>query len=330
MILKSIPKITASLIGTFLLGSTLPANAAGLAGPAAGYNVFVFGNMNQSSDAEGKVAVGGNATFTNFGIGDRLAQTKGNESYLVVGGDLNYNGGQVFGGNAVVGGNNNSKNGPYFDWCPGAGCGLTANSNQLPVDFASANKFYKDFSSELGGLSATGTTNYYSWGGINLQGNSSGLNVFNLDGSKFSNTNSFSIKADAKSTVLVNVTGNVDLKNFGMSLEGGINKQNVLFNFVNATSIKSNGISFQGSVLATNADVQFNNGNLEGNIIANSLQGTGEFHNHLFNGDDLPEFKYQGVPISGTEAGTLLGTFLLFLTKMGWQRRKKCKLENFN
>lgn len=48
-----------------------PAMAVNL-GIAQDYNVFVFGDMNQSSDAEGRVAVGGNATFTNFGIADRL------------------------------------------------------------------------------------------------------------------------------------------------------------------------------------------------------------------------------------------------------------------
>lgn len=39
-------------------------------GPANGYNVFVFGNMNLSNtDAEGRVAVGGTATLSNYGIG---------------------------------------------------------------------------------------------------------------------------------------------------------------------------------------------------------------------------------------------------------------------
>ena len=39
-------------------------------GLANQYNVFVFGNMNMSNtDAEGRVAVGGNAVLSNYGIG---------------------------------------------------------------------------------------------------------------------------------------------------------------------------------------------------------------------------------------------------------------------
>lgn len=35
-----------------------------------GYNVFLFGDINLSNtDAEGRVAVGGNATLSNYGIG---------------------------------------------------------------------------------------------------------------------------------------------------------------------------------------------------------------------------------------------------------------------
>ena len=39
-------------------------------GLANDYNVFVFGNMSLSNtDAEGRVAVGGNATLSNYGVG---------------------------------------------------------------------------------------------------------------------------------------------------------------------------------------------------------------------------------------------------------------------
>ncbi len=39
-------------------------------GLANDYNVFVFGDLNLSNtDAEGRVAVGGNATLSNYGVG---------------------------------------------------------------------------------------------------------------------------------------------------------------------------------------------------------------------------------------------------------------------
>ena len=43
-------------------------------GLANDYNVFVFGNMSLSNtDAEGRVAVGGNATLSNYGVGASIA-----------------------------------------------------------------------------------------------------------------------------------------------------------------------------------------------------------------------------------------------------------------
>ena len=42
-------------------------------GLANNYNVFVLGDMNLSNtDAEGRVAVGGNATLSNYGIGSGI------------------------------------------------------------------------------------------------------------------------------------------------------------------------------------------------------------------------------------------------------------------
>ena len=43
-------------------------------GLANDYNVFVFGNISLSNtDAEGRVAVGGNATLNNYGVGASIA-----------------------------------------------------------------------------------------------------------------------------------------------------------------------------------------------------------------------------------------------------------------
>ena len=40
-----------------------------------------------------------------------------------------------------------------------------------------------------------------------------------------------------------------------------------------------------GSILAPKADIEFNNGHINGTLIAGSLSGTGESHLHLFNSD---------------------------------------------
>uniref|UniRef100_UPI00187F93F3 choice-of-anchor A family protein n=1 Tax=Oculatella sp. LEGE 06141 TaxID=1828648 RepID=UPI00187F93F3 len=247
-------------------------------GVASDYNVFVFGDMNQRSDAEGRVAVGGNATFTNFGIGDRLSNSTGTDNRLVVGGNLTYNGGQIFGGNAVVGGTTNTP--VYFNCSPN--CGVSKGN---PIDFSTVKQELTSLSTHLGGLSATGTTEY-KWGGIHLQGNNAELNIFTIDGSQFSNTSYLNLSGIAKgSTVLFNVLGDkVSISNFGLNLNG-IDKSNILFNFLDATQLTTSGFSFSGSVLATKAHYNFNNGNLEGTLIANSVSGNGEFHHSKFQGN---------------------------------------------
>lgn len=276
---------------TALLIYTGPAQASAL-GIASDYNVFVFGDMNQSSDAEGRVAVGGNATFTNFGIADRLAGSGGSDTRLVVGGDLTYNGGQIFGGNALVGGSVNTP--VYFNCAPN--CGVKQGSL---IDFAALQQELSALSQGLGSLTPTGTAEH-KWGGIHLTGDSSALSIFNLDGSWFSNSSYLNISGvNNDATVVFNVFGDsVNIANFGLNL-GGIKKQNVLFNFVEATQLSTTGFSFAGSVLATQAHYSFNNGNVEGNLIAASVAGSGEFHNYKFEGN-LPPFAPNHTPLEPT------------------------------
>ncbi|WGV29184.1 choice-of-anchor A family protein [Halotia branconii] len=283
--------------------------------------------MNQSSDSEGRVAVGGNATLTNFGVADRLSNSNGTDTRLVVGGNLTYNNGQIFGGNAVVGGT--VKTPVYFNCSPN--CGVSSGK---PIDFDAARQELNNLSDYLGGLASTNTTEY-KWGGIYLQGNNSDLNVFTIDGSQFSNTSYLNLSGvGSNSTVVFNVLGNsVNIKNFGLNLNG-VNKQNVLFNFVDATQVTTTGFSFQGSVLATNANFNFSNGNVEGTLIASSLSGSGEFHNTQFTGN-LPNVPQPEPPTnqwhppteppSATkvpEPGAVLGLFILG-TLAGFFRRSR-------
>ena len=74
-------------------------------GLANDYNVFVFGNMNMSNtDAEGRVAVGGNATLTNYGVGAGITPLPpaNTDPSFVVGGNINVTGGSNASGNTVI------------------------------------------------------------------------------------------------------------------------------------------------------------------------------------------------------------------------------------
>jgi len=272
-------------------------------GTAENYNALILQNMNaQNTDAEGRVAVGGNATLTNYGIGSSLTNSHGTDNRLVVGGNLSYNGGQIFGGDAVVGGTVNTL--VYFNCSPNC----AVKSGQV-IDFNTAAQQYDSLAQSLGALGATGTTQY-QYGGIELQGNNSSLNIFTINGSEFSSSTYLNFNdIGSNSTVLLNITGNnIDIQNFGLNLNG-VNKQDILFNFVNATQLTTSGFSFEGSVLAPFANFSFSNGNLEGTLIANSLSGNGELHNYAFQGN-LPK-GVNSEPTQVPEPNNILGLFIL-------------------
>ena len=82
------------LWGVSLLGSTL--------GPANDFNLFVFSDYTaQNSDVQGRVAVGGNAHITNAGINSSMAP---GADGLLVQGNLTAQNGQLYSGDARVGG----------------------------------------------------------------------------------------------------------------------------------------------------------------------------------------------------------------------------------
>lgn len=69
------------------------------------YNVFVLGNMNMSNtDAEGRVAAGGNVTLYNYGVGAGISPLPpaGTDASLVIDGSVNISGGSNASGNTVV------------------------------------------------------------------------------------------------------------------------------------------------------------------------------------------------------------------------------------
>jgi choice-of-anchor A domain-containing protein len=80
---------------------------ASVLGTAGEFNTFIFGDYACTSDAEGRVAVGGNMTVSNYSVADKLTPQeveKYHQDMLIVGGNLNYSNGRVYYGNIRVGG----------------------------------------------------------------------------------------------------------------------------------------------------------------------------------------------------------------------------------
>ena len=273
--------------------TTRLASAALSLGVATDYNVFVLGNMSESgSDAEGRVAVAGNASLNGYSAGSALQNASAGNA-LVVGGNLNFSNGQVSHGNAVYGGS------------------LTGNvavpNGQLlhssaAIDFTSAANTLKMSSTYWSTLSPNGAT-VNNYGGINLVGTNPELNVFSVTGDMLSHAWGMTIDVPAGATVLVNISGtsnNFQYMGVGFSdvngdHTGSTTKQKVVYNFYESRSLTVSGISVQGSVLAPLADLSFSNGNIEGTVIANNLNGNGEAHNYPFTGS-LPGLALVAVP----------------------------------
>jgi choice-of-anchor A domain-containing protein len=291
-----------SLLALILAAS--PARAAYIdLGVAGEYNAFILGDYTNASDTQGRLAVGGNADLYNYSVGHYLPPgSTGNA--LVVGGDLNYQGGEVQNGDVTVGGNSSGA----FTVRDG---NLYANA-LLPFDFDAAATYLKNLSLSLGTIEANGGV-VYEYGGMHLHGDgASSFQVFNVDGTDLLNANGLTIDQIADgATILINVVGNVSgLTNMSMNGLAPYNG-NILFNFYGATDLTLSGIGVEGSILAPFADLINPQGQINGTLIAASFNGSMEQHYVPFDG---------GTPVP--EPGTFLITGAGLLGLAGFMRRR--------
>jgi choice-of-anchor A domain-containing protein len=297
-------------------------------GQAAPFDVFVFGNFTESgTDSGGAVAVGGNFAPANgggFTIASQLSSPAGTYD-LVVAGNFTNNGYSMGGGDAFVGGNLNwtdptLPHNVYVDgsftnstnagtvggtiYYSGSSCTsgdpvtcVKTGATTDPVNFAGAQTNLDSVSTTLATETANGTTSFDGYSTYTLTGTSSSLNVFNLTNSSYSNQ-TINITAPASSTVIINVAGTSDSFSGGSINLNGVSASNVIFNFSTATTVSIADMSFNGTLLAPLASFSGTYGNLDGQLIAESAQGTTEFHNVLFNGT-LPSTGLSGNSNSG-------------------------------
>ncbi|MGA7719790.1 MAG: SdrD B-like domain-containing protein [Ignavibacteriaceae bacterium] len=243
-------------------------------GVAKGFNLFVIQDLNQPScDSQGKVAVGRNATLSNYSIGDKLSSNSGD--VLVVGNNLSYSSGAVLNGNVVFG---NATN------LPQSTVSIAGSlTKATPIDFTAAQSYLQGLSVSLGNYTVNGTT-LFQWGGLKLTGTDPYLNVFKVNGSDLSSANDFQIDVPNGSVVVVNVNGANISWSGGLAVTGtAIN--NVLYNFYQATNLSITGINVRGSILAPDAALVYPSGLITGEVIVNSMTGSGQFNLSPFQGN---------------------------------------------
>ena len=282
------------LIGTAVIaaiGVTLTNQAsAAIIGPAVDYNVFIFGSgsfMSQNTDTMGNLAAGGNVSLTNYAVAQGIAGNSGatpNPARIVVGSKLT----------AQNGGVGSNQNGAiYYGTSAPSLTNFTARggqfANQSLVNFGTSTGLYKNLSTQLGGLSANGSTVFNSTSDLlSLTGSNSSLNVFDVSIANLNASKGIDISAKAGSTVLINVTGTgtATFSN-GSVVESGISSTGaaVLYNFISASTVSLPGSKDpKGSILAPNASVTGGFGAMSGQLIADSYSGNTQFDNVQFTG----------------------------------------------
>ncbi len=243
-------------------------------GVAKEYNLFVLQDLNQpSSDTEGRVAVGRDAALANYSVGDKLTPNSGD--VLIVGRNLTFTSGRVYNGDVSYG---NSTNLPINQ---------TSIDGSLrkdsPINFAAAKTYLENLSITLSGYYVNGITSF-QFSGLTLTGTDPHLNVFKVKGSDLSIATSFAINVPNGSAVLVNIDGTNISWSGGLEVFGtAIN--NVLYNFYQTNTLKIKNIDVRGSILAPFADVNFETGVQNGQMICKSMTGKGQFNNSLFFGN---------------------------------------------
>jgi len=304
------------LLCVALVPLSVQASQLGIAGE---YNAFLLDSISIfSTDIEGRVAAGGNGTFGNnetsdegFAVASKVSVSNPLLPELVVGGNLKMENGSV-GYNYGDPQAPNYQNGTVYYGGSKAeiadNVGKGAVIQGTPIDFAKEGSYLKGISSSWGSLSPTGVPNFEKGADgrylITLTGNSSTFNSFLIDSKVISNASKFTIDVPFGSTLLVNISGTeATLSNFAFfydDIPGDKNPnfpdQYIIYNFFQAGKLtigdedEETGIKIDGSILAPWADIEFYNGDIDGNLIGFSLIGDGEAHLELFNGQvPVPE-----------------------------------------
>jgi len=267
------PRVIVSFASITILASI--GFASGL-GPADGFTIFTIESYQaNNTDCTGRIAVGGPATYNNFGVGSDLINSDGTRDDLIVAGSLSWNNGQSFNGNVQVTGSANMNN-------VGMPNGIVGSS--VSIDFEDAERDLQELSDALFLETANGSVSN-SWGQLNMTGTDPDMNIFYLSQSDLNPLWGMSITVPQGSSVLVNVNHHaMQLNNFQPVLNG-CDASDVLFNFPIANSVQMNSIGWQGTILAPSANIQFNNGQIDGALVCRTIQGNGESHHAPFDGE---------------------------------------------
>ncbi|MES2988612.1 MAG: choice-of-anchor A family protein [Pseudomonadota bacterium] len=340
---------TLSLVSAAMLCVTAMPASAQIAGIDAmkEWNLIVLGDLQSSSEVEGRTFVGGNLTgnSSNYQIKTPATSALGTPGLTVVGdvngGHKNLNNGS----GAIVGGNVNSGfnlNGATQTVKVGGAISNTnVNQNVVqsglgtsdPAFLVGLNQQKSVLTTSMGRLSTdmkgldanSQLTISGNRGTFNAQPDNKGVAVFNIAAADLDKIGEIQFNLNGADTAIVNVSGtNINLNDNFLGGTTGLG-EHVIWNFADATSLKST-TAWGGSVLAPNAAA--NTGNyIEGSAVFGSLVQNGEFHLGTYTGGyTSPVTPPGGGGGPSPIPGETLGLFALGaagLIGLRWRRKRK-------
>ena len=313
---------TSTLFPAAILISALALPAVAQNKPIAGidalreWNLVVLGNLESSSDVEGRTFVGGNLTGNSSNYATRATSSPNGQPGLTVVGNvtgshknLNNGSGAAIGGNvssgfSLNGANQTVKVGGAISNTnvnqnivisnldasnPAFGLGLQQNKTELKSSLGS-------LSFDMGTLAANSQLSVQgNRGTFNAQPNAQGLAVFNITAADLDRIGEIQFNLNGADTAIVNVSGRSI--NLNDNFLGGTNNlgERVIWNFPEAEDLKLT-TAWRGSVLAPLADAETRSP-VQGSAVFGNLKQYGAMQIGTFKGG------YTTPPATGTSTG---------------------------
>lgn len=334
-------------LGLALANVQAASNTLGL---SSSLNLLVFQDFNvSSSDVQGQVAVGGNASISSYSINTKSWGALYSGTGLTVAGNLSFNSGStwadtVVGGNLIttgsasfqgsvsVGGDVISPKDAWLSYGSLSYGGSASNLSQwqtptaqksstavnLGLDFAAEQARLSSLSLAYDSLANTGTVSDV-YGNLVLDAGNLSLAVFDLQSADLLKNMTLT-NVGANTTVLINVHGSS--LNFTSHGYDGFLAGQVLFNLVDASSVSfSAGVT--ASFLAPRADFTTSYGVINGQVVAQSWSGSVQVNDTPFAGQ-ITISAVSAVPEPQTYALMAGGLALLAWVRRRQQARAAC------
>jgi len=240
---------------------------------ASDFNAIIFGDFSSpwGSSITGRLAVGGNLNFNNYGMATQVSPDDIGISVLV-GGDMAFASGKVYGGDILVGGSADQVGMPVrYGFGPEQSL---LDHVKMPVNFSAIKENYSAQSSQLAALSLNGSYEV-KWGGLYMKGDChSETQVFALNGSELLNLNHLHLNCvPEKANIVLNISGKkAGLRNIGLEPFRQY-ADRLVMNFYQADTVYFTSVGLFGFVLAPQANIVNPTGSLRGMVVAASWNG---------------------------------------------------------